>query len=563
MDFIKNFSCIIRLKTKFLRHSPNLCRKVLILGGILSTWNQAQSQEEFDPAEVMVGERLFLETRFAEFFHRTSRGNINTSLTNGDPSLDVTITTKKSLKGSFAGGSMNCRACHMVDEHAKNPAAGMRTYADFAPRSPVPARQEDTLRTTLRNSPALVDTSLSRSAGKLFHFDGEFTNLQQLVIGTLTGRNYGYLPSEYRAATSNIAAVIRDDDGHGALAADFGAVSYKTVLSGKFDEIPQQFQLPRKYQLDVSKANDEQIINRVAELIAVYVRQLQFARNERGEFIGSPFDSFLEKNNLPRAPRLGAVNESAISYSRRLSALLQTLRDPIFVTTADGAFEFHKQQFQFGPEELKGLKIFLREKSFNKNTQGGVGACISCHPAPTFTDLKFHNTGISQQEYEDVHGNNSMRSVTFPSARDKIMQTTNTSFFARIPTSENTAFLDLGLWNVVLNERFPNVQRIIKRTLCGENRSGRHKCSKQRLLRTAFAAFKTPGLRDLSHSSPYFHNGKIQTLKKAIKFYAEAAQKNRQKEIVSGATELSAINLNEEDILPLVNFLRSLNEDYS
>jgi hypothetical protein len=50
-----------------------------ILVGLLSlTAVLAQAQE--DPAEVAIGERLFLETRFAEFFARNSGGDVNRPL---------------------------------------------------------------------------------------------------------------------------------------------------------------------------------------------------------------------------------------------------------------------------------------------------------------------------------------------------------------------------------------------------------------------------------------------------------------------------------------------------
>ena len=75
----------------------------------------ALAQDE-DPAEVALGERLFLETRFAEFFARTSGGEVNRPLPAGDPVVDTTETTGDPLPGPFAGQAINCRACHMVDE---------------------------------------------------------------------------------------------------------------------------------------------------------------------------------------------------------------------------------------------------------------------------------------------------------------------------------------------------------------------------------------------------------------------------------------------------------------
>jgi hypothetical protein len=78
---------------------------------------EGELPEDADPPEVAIGERLFLETRFAQFFFANAKGNANAVLPAGDPVMDTTQTTGASLPGPFAGQSMNCRNCHFVDEH--------------------------------------------------------------------------------------------------------------------------------------------------------------------------------------------------------------------------------------------------------------------------------------------------------------------------------------------------------------------------------------------------------------------------------------------------------------
>ena len=80
------------------------------------------------------------------------------------------------LPGPFAGLWMNCRACHLVDEHTATQPDFMRTYTDFALRSPIPDRG-DGKRTEPWNSPPLVIASLERPGGTLFHFDGDALRL--------------------------------------------------------------------------------------------------------------------------------------------------------------------------------------------------------------------------------------------------------------------------------------------------------------------------------------------------------------------------------------------------
>jgi len=96
--------------------------------------------------------------------------------------------------------------------------------------------------------------------------------------------------------------VIRDDDGTGALAQDFGGLSYRTVLTGTSPHIPKDFKLPGRFHVDVARASDQQIVQGVAALISAYVEQLLFSQDKKGNFNLSPFDVFLSVNGLPGQP---------------------------------------------------------------------------------------------------------------------------------------------------------------------------------------------------------------------------------------------------------------------
>ena len=63
-----------------------------------------------DPATVAIGERLFLETRFSQYFFAHSGGDANAVLLAGDSVVDTTVTTNRPLPGPFAGHAINCRA---------------------------------------------------------------------------------------------------------------------------------------------------------------------------------------------------------------------------------------------------------------------------------------------------------------------------------------------------------------------------------------------------------------------------------------------------------------------
>src|SRR6476620_6970948 len=71
-------------------------------------------------AEESVGERLFMETRFAQSFKAflDAGGNVNDPNV-GDPVVNTveTVTPGAPIDpGPFAGLSMNCRSCHFVDD---------------------------------------------------------------------------------------------------------------------------------------------------------------------------------------------------------------------------------------------------------------------------------------------------------------------------------------------------------------------------------------------------------------------------------------------------------------
>jgi len=602
----------------FLISVLTVALNAMIGAGVSLSLAHAQAvEEEGDPPEITNGERLFLETRFAQLFKEflDNGGDVNAPLPQGDPSLNRVVNWKlqpdQFADGPFAGQSMNCRSCHFVDEQLETSGYGMRTYADFARRSPIPAR-EDGHGTTVRNAPPLVNAALPRQRFFL-HFDAEFPTMVDLVKGTLMGRNYGYFVNEQAEAVSHIARIIREDDGSGDLAQEFGGLSYATLFRGADPMIPQDFLLPEVFRLDVSQATDQEIFHAVSQLIGAYTENLLFSQDEEGNFNLSPYDVFLELNNLPRQPRKW---ESDLSYSQRLLKDIERLEfrghlhflkshfgndkknkkhrkfpsNPSleFVNnnpnTENGNFQFHDQDFVFGEEELKGLKIFFAQTRHRLHpsdlARGGTGNCIACHAAPNFTDFRFHNTGIAQNEYDQVHGTGAFTRLGIPDLEERnrnpeayLPATARHPFakepFRSIPTSENPGLTDLGIWNIFGNPDFESAQLPIWQILCEDALTGRRGgknikrfCRPDQLLSRSIGAFKTPGLRDLGHSAPYTHSGINDTLEEVLRGYAKNSDLARKNELRNGDEELKRIALLPPDIAPLVAFLKSLNEDY-
>lgn len=530
---------------------------VLVIFGLISLTLWANDKAEIEPAEITIGERLFLETRFAQAWYAKPGS--------ADSALDNTVTTNSTLRGPFASKTMNCRACHMVDEHSNNSAAGMRSYADFSRRSLIPKREDDNSETT-RNSMALVNISIPRDVDTVFHFDGEFNTMEDLVVGTLTGRNYGWMSDESTIAAKHIANIIRNDDGKGELAQEFGG-SYQKIFTGDFSDIKSEFRLPAEYRLDVSKATDTEIVLAVSKLISVYVTKLTFSQDEQGQYDASPYDRFLLKNRLPRKPNKG---ETTAAYSQRLIKTITQLKSPKFINEGEGKFDSHKQSFVFGEKELAGLKLFFAKGS--ATLRGGN--CIACHSAPNFSDFGFHNTSVTQRNYNAIHGQGSFQQLKIPDLRTRnknysqFLPATNkhpdgNGRFRHSARQQLPGFADLGLWNVFANPDMPAPQNKLKKIICSQlTKVSVENCKNEKLLPFTIAAFKTPVLRDLGHSEPYMHSGEFINLKDVVNFYITSSTQARNGQILNVAPELKNIHLVTNDNESLVAFLMALNEDY-
>lgn len=551
-------------------------------GGGNSSGGSPSAQVTGTPgAEQAVGERLFLDTRFAQAFKvfLDNGGNINDPNA-GDPVVDSveTLGAPIVLEAPFKGMSINCRSCHFVDDVPTAPGGGMRTYADFARRSPIPARADGKTHAP-RNSPALVNSTLDRPGGVLFHLDTEFNSMEDLVAATFTGRNFGWLPGEQTQAVAHLARVVRGDDGSFNLTDQSGGVSYRILFTGANPAIPDELRLPPQFRAFVGSGTDQEIFDAVVKVVAAYVNGLLFSQtDDNGTPIRSPFDVFLQINGLPQQPN---SNESPLDYSRRLRTLVNGLASPQFVTSnpnsSNGQFLFHSQNFEFGAAELAGLKIFLAEPaaipaSPAELTAGAIGNCLACHAAPNFTDFKLHNTGTAQQEYDDTavgagHAPGSFATLSIPTLATRTandlpateQHPTASERFRSIP-SDGTTLTDLGAWNIFANPDVPGPQAKIRTILCDDQAP----CplTDAVLLDRAIARFKTPGLRDLGHSNPYMHTGRFDTLDDIIGFYRGVSAQARAGTLRNGAVQLQGIALTAGDVTSLVAFLKSLNEDY-
>ena len=87
-------------------------------------------------------------------------------------------------------------------------------------------------------------------------------------------------------------------------------------------------------------------------------------------------------------------------------------------------------------------------------------------------------------------------------------------------------------------------------------------CAVDQGLPSTIAQFKTPTLRDLEDSAPYFHNGSKLKLSDVIQFYVTSSQLSREGLLRNPPAEFQSTSIDQDDVPPLAAFLVSLTEDY-
>ncbi len=517
------------------------------------------------PPSDPIGERLFLDTRFSEFFASHMTG-VNKPLAAGDPVVATVPTLNGPLPGPFAGKAINCRSCHFVTEFQGVAGGGNRTYADFIERSSLPLEQSG-FSTTPRNSMQMVGTFTPHSGPQFLHFDGEFATGEDLVVGTMTGRNFGWAPSEFDAAVAQVALVIRQDDGSDDLAQNrTDGLSYSTLFKGVDKRITSDILLPASQRIDVTTATDLQIVNEVALCIAQYFKDLKFKQDQFDRYVTSPYDLFLNANHLSMQPLSGETN---LAYSQRLYKEVLALSNPVYITPADGTYAYHPFAFQFGALELQGLKIFLKSAATGAGNDQHAGNCASCHTAPDFTDFAFHNNGVSQEEYDGIHGAGAFMALSIPDLADRTANynaylpinpthPNATESFRRPALASNPQYTDLGLWNIYMNADYPNPQANLKLFVCAAGKD----CSVDQGLASTVAQFKTPILRDLVDSAPYFHNGSAPKFEDVLNHYVRMSALAKSGQMRNAPSQFANMSISTDDIEALTAFLMSITEDY-
>lgn len=152
-------------------------------------------------------------------------------------------------------------------------------------------------------------------------------------------------------------------------------------------------------------------------------------------------------------------------------------------------------------KEISGLRLFISKAN-----------CILCHSGPLLTDNEFHNVAT-------VDINNKPYDLGRYEGAKSVM---------------SSPFNCKGRYN---DEKKPECKELKYISL------DQH---------VTLAAFKTPGLRSVSKTAPYMHDGQYKDLESVLKHYAKPDK------LIIGQKDLLSVELSAQDQADLIAFLKTL-----
>jgi cytochrome c peroxidase len=223
----------------------------------------------------------------------------------------------------------------------------------------------------------------------------------------------------------------------------------------------------------------------------------------------SPFDAMAFLNTYHGG--LSRDVDTPLAFSGRIFEQISNAKDEVFI----------KVPGLYPDEAYRGYKTFFRQKASDAAPVEGrlerIGNCVACHEPPLFTDFKFHNTGTAQSAYDATHGDGAFVKLDVGSAQ-----------YGRI-SEVDPALIDLGRYHIEPSEE------------------------------TA-GAFKTPGLRNVTMTAPYNHDGKQATLEDVIRHKIAMSELAKAGKLRNADPAYLKMTITEEEIPELVAFLKSLEE---
>ena len=338
----------------------------------------------------------------------------------------------------------------------------------------------------------VADSPAAAELGQLFFFDFRFSRDSTIACSTCHSPFYAFADIE---STS--------------LATGRGTRNTPTVLNAAYNEwqlwdgraetmwAQALFALEGESEMAGTRLQYAHVIHQSykTEYEAVFGPLPELADTDRFPIDGKPGDAGFD--DMSEADQV-AINTVFANIGKAFEAYQRLLisRDAPFDRFVGG------DEGAISPEAQNGLKIFV-----------GKGGCIDCHNTARFTDNAFHNIGVPPGIEED-------------SGR-----------FQGIPKLINNIFNSAGVYS--------------------DSRA-----ASEEMLRVIAAkpedqgAFRTPPLRNVAATAPYFHTGEFPTLMSVIEFKDAGAYTTAFPGV--DAVPIEPLNLNEQEKNDLVEFLKTL-----
>lgn len=245
-----------------------------------------------------------------------------------------------------------------------------------------------------------------------------------------------------------------------------------------------------------------------ATLVSQYISQ--FSSSEKQKTMYANFEELNTKQKQELQKILQNIGKALAYYQSSLQAL-----DSPYDRFSKRALESKSIEESFGDnfkeQELQGMQLFF-----------GKARCSSCHFGELFTDNGFHNIGVPP------HMRDGQPQIDFARA-GSLLQLQKAA-----PTCEEH-ILAFHTNNACEELKYINTEAI-----------------------ETLGAFRTPSLRNLKLTAPYFHAGQAKTLKEVIDFYVDPPLKTPIGEVEGS---LIPIQLTNKEKSSLISFLLSLSSE--
>jgi cytochrome c peroxidase len=193
------------------------------------------------------------------------------------------------------------------------------------------------------------------------------------------------------------------------------------------------------------------------------------------------------------------IGKSIAAYQRSIP-IPQTKLDSFLTLLFDDGES--KANTLLTQNELSGLKLFIDQNKTH---------CLRCHNGPLLTNSDFHNIGSGNLEGKHL----------------------DFGRFFGIQAVAQDEFNCFGQYSDAKPEQCKQL-RFLSKQVHGE----------------MMGAFKTPTLRYLNKTKPYFHDGRFSSLEQIMDHYISEGKKD---------TELPKLSLTQDEVKQLISFLNLLN----